>query len=435
MPKLGLPSKSIGILVGVSLFAWFGYGRFYIYAPDVGKLGGPIEGLSPSQLQKFYECKTSFTKSFTANEGLGPFYNGTSCYECHGAPGIAGGQGRDPATTGITRFGKLNKVGDIAEFPLSVAKSRVKELDLDFLESSGGPTFFSKSTLAEFKPAIPIEADLISKFQAPALFGVGLINAISDRQLEQNEFQQIDESPEMAGRTLDHIDPLTRKKKTGKFGYKDGEVNLMLMTAQMLSRGLGITTSVNPQSSFVAKILAGKSFKNLPPEPNDLGKLMVQLTYFQSLLAPPPAVPLTKEAKHGQEVFARLHCAVCHVPEMLTRSEVNVVDPDSPVPELRHLEIKALENKTVNAYTDLLVHNMGVDLADGLPDNRATGGEWRTAPLWGLRFKKYFLHDGRTTDLEAAIKAHGGQAQSSKQAFLSLSKSDKEDLLAFLRSL
>jgi CxxC motif-containing protein (DUF1111 family) len=120
---------------------------------------------------------------------------------------------------------------------------------------------------------------------------------------------------------------------------------------------------------------------------------------------------------------------------MYTSPTVYVVDPDSPVPELRYMEVKALENQEVPAYSDFLLHDMGVGLADGLPQAGAKGGQWRTTPLWGLRLKRFYLHDGRTTKLNEAITAHGGQAQEVTANYAKLPQSDKDDLLAFLKSL
>jgi len=134
-------------------------------------------------------------------------------------------------------------------------------------------------------------------------------------------------------------------------------------------------------------------------------------------------------------VFEKARCAFCHRPEMRTAPTVYLVDPDSPAPKYDHIEVAALENRPVRAYSDFLLHNMGSELADGLPQAGATGGEWRTTPLWGLRLKKFYLHDGRTTDLAAAIGFHGGQAEPARRAFEQLSPGDREDLLAFLRSL
>ncbi len=427
------------VLTGTALFVCsIAFNWLFSFSADTGKLGGPIEGLTAPQLKKFYATRELFTHKFEPDEGLGPFFNGQSCYECHGSPGRIGGQGSDITTTSITRFGALEKTG--------VAKNLVKDKDITHLEQLGGPQIFRHSTTSEFSSKYPAEfkvsawgipqrADLTSTLTAPALFGIGLLNAIPDAAIENIEAQQIEVNPFMRGRVQDQIDALTRKMKCGRFGWKNQQPNLLLMTAEMMHRALGITSYVDPQFAFEGSQVPDKLRQLLPPEPNDAGNIMAKLAYFQALLAPPKPLPPTQKSQRGEIVFDKLQCSFCHIPELTTASQVLVVDPDSPFPKFNHLEIKALENQPVRAYTDLLVHNMGPGLADGLPEKHSTGGEWRTAPLWGLRFRKYFLHDGRAADLTEAIDYHGGQADESRKAFLDLPAQEKDDLLTFLNSL
>ncbi len=422
-----------GLLISCIVFNWV-----FSYSPDVGKLGGPIDGLTPEQLRKFDAARPMFVHRFEPDEGLGPFFNGQSCYECHGSPGSLGGQGNDLETTSFVRFGALQADG--------VEKAAIRDRDMTHLKDQGGPQFYKKSVTTEFQSkysdgpraetwTIPENADLTSKLIAPPLFGVGLLNAISDATLEHIEEQQIELNPYMRGRVEDQIDSLTHKLKCGRFGWKSQQPNLMLMTAEMMHRGLGITSFVDPETIFESGRTPEKLRRVLPPEPNDAGNIMVKLTYFQTLLAPPAKLAPNEKTQRGEILFDKLQCSFCHIPELTTSSKVLVVDPDSPFPKFRHMEITALEDKPVHAYTDLLLHNMGKELADGLPEKHTTGGEWRTAPLWGLRFRKYFLHDGRAANLQEAINAHGGQAEVAKKSFLALPPSEKEDLLAFLNSL
>src|SRR5207249_3489699 len=150
---------------------------------------------------------------------------------------------------------------------------------------------------------------------------------------------------------------------------------------------------------------------------------------------PPPRGPITPEVTRGQQVFEKLQCAVCHMPEMHTMPQVFVVDPDSPAPKAQFIEVKGLENQPVRLYSDLLLHFMGPELADGIPPDGAGGGEWRTTPLWGLHLKKFFLHDGRTSSLQEAVLAHGGQGSEARDTYKKLPESEQQDLLSFLKSL
>src|SRR5262249_20661959 len=116
----------------------------------------------------------------------------------------------------------------------------------------------------------------------------------------------------------------------------------------------------------------------LPSEPNDTGFNMVLLTAFQSLLAPPSRAALDDEGKRGKKIFERLRCAICHTPQLDTSPDAAIPDPDSPLPKLEYIRVKALENQPVNLYSDLLLHDMGAKLADGIVGGAARGGEWRT---------------------------------------------------------
>ncbi len=144
---------------------------------------------------------------------------------------------------------------------------------------------------------------------------------------------------------------------------------------------------------------------------------------FMRMLAPPtPATP-TAETMQGQLVFSRIGCALCHTPTMTTAQSS---------------EAAALSNVPANLYSDLLVHNMGVGLADGVSQGGANGQQFRSAPLWGVGQRVFFLHDGRTSDLAQAIrehKSHGSEANQVIDNFENLSRRDKKNLILFLRSL
>ena len=153
------------------------------------------------------------------------------------------------------------------------------------------------------------------------------------------------------------------------------------------------------------EVSAVQNFTNLPPD-----------------LAPPIPAPDTPSIVNGRTLFARTGCVLCHTPTLMTRSS----------------DIDALSNKPVNLFSDLLVHNMGSGLADHITQGLASGEEFRSAPLWGLGQRIFFLHDGRTRDLRTAILAHrskGSEANLVIDAFDALNSQMQQDLLNFLRSL
>lgn len=441
-PKLFLAVAVLGAI------AWPYLTSVKISHSDDGKLGKPVPGLTIEQRRKFDLTETAFRKEFTPEEGLGPLFNGRSCFECHGQPGAIGGEGRDVASTGVVRIGSLNPTSHLFGKPPKEVAHLTEDPDVQTFLLKGGPALERKSITSEFPNkypedcqveigTIPTGTQFISMRHAGPLFGFGLIEAIADEDITSNIFKELDQNPKMAGRSVAQDDPLTKSLHIGRFGWKCQRANLMLFSAEALDVEMGITTPVllHPKSAEGISKFPHKLIPMLPHEPNDNGKLMTQMAYFQALLASPPRGPITDEVKRGEQVFNKLQCSVCHIPEMHTRAQVFLADPESPFPRLKYIEVEALENKPVRAYSDFLIHNMGPGLADGLPQNGAGGGEWRTTPLWGLRNKKFLLHDGRTNDLNQVIALHGGQAEEASKAYALLDERDKADLIAFLKSL
>jgi CxxC motif-containing protein (DUF1111 family) len=169
-----------------------------------------------------------------------------------------------------------------------------------------------------------------------------------------------------------------------------------------------------------------------PGPPKDASADVIAFANFMRFLAPPvPAASFpgatADSILHGKALFESLAatgvgCALCHTPSMQTGN--------SPVP--------SLSNQAAKLYSDLLVHRMGTNLADDIVQGAAGPDEFRTPPLWGLGQRIFFLHDGRTSDLAAAIQAHassGSEANTSVTRFNALPAGDKQDIVNFLRSL
>lgn len=431
----------ISIIVVFLLLAGLVVSNFYVYAPDIGKPGGPISGLSLVQLKRFYEARDVFKKTFTPNEGLGPLYNAESCYSCHGSPGIVGNQGTDPSENSLTYI-----ASSITESPTK--PEAMKYQDSDFFLHEGGPIVIKKTITDTFgkaypegckmtKGTVPKESTFVSSRLAPAIWGLGLIDAIPEEQLEDLELNQ-DDNLITAGLSVSHKDSITHQDKLGRFGCKNQYTSLLDAVVKQMNVSLGLTTKYEKtvRTATVNYNVPDCLRPYLPAEPNDNGTILSKLTYFLALAAPPEPGTISEASNRGRATFEKLGCAQCHVPTLTTASEYYVVDPESNFPTKRFLRIQALENREVSAYSDFLLHNMGPALADGIATSGGvSGAHWRTTPLWGLRFRKYYLHDGRTTNVSEAILAHGGQAQLIKEKFASLNKKDKGDLLIFLNSL
>jgi CxxC motif-containing protein (DUF1111 family) len=152
--------------------------------------------------------------------------------------------------------------------------------------------------------------------------------------------------------------------------------------------------------------------------------------YVRALAVPARRNTNDSQVKRGEQLFAEAQCNSCHVPELKT----------SPEGKLPH-DIKAAGNVTIHPYTDMLLHDMGPELADGRPDFEASGSEWRTPPLWGIGLlvmvngHSDLLHDGRARNVTEAILWHGGEAQAARERFRNLPAPDRAALVAFVESL
>ena len=166
--------------------------------------------------------------------------------------------------------------------------------------------------------------------------------------------------------------------------------------------------------------------KTRDDEPEMTQKQVDDTAFYLQTLAVPASRNLNKPSvRNGARLFEKAECAKCHTPKQRTLQA----------------PISALANQTFYPYTDMLLHDMGEDLADGRPDFLANGREWRTRPLWGIGLQDMvnghteFLHDGRAKNITEAILWHGGEALRSKEIFKKLSKKERADLLEFLNSI
>jgi CxxC motif-containing protein (DUF1111 family) len=212
-------------------------------------------------------------------------------------------------------------------------------------------------------------------------------------------------------------DPQTGQQRLGRFGYKGGKARVSHQIASALNTDMGVTTSIFP-------VVDGDTNSGLVElADSDL----TNWTRYISALGVNARRDLTDpQALAGEQIFASANCVQCHTPTLVT-------SPYHPMAELR--------NQTIHPYTDLLLHDMGPGLADNLGEGNATGSQWRTAPLWsigltaGISGGEAYLHDGRARTLEEAILWHGGEAEASKEAFRTMSATERAALIKFLKSL
>lgn len=386
--------------------------------------------------------------STTARDGLGPLFNARSCSECHlrdgrGAPpqgdeppvGLlfrlsVSGTGAHGAPLPHPDFGHQLGVRAIPGLePEGRVKIRYEEIPGTFAD--GTPYSLRRPTYEILTGAssLPSGEDiLISPRVALPVFGLGLLEAVPEESILALADPQDLDGDGISGRPNRVWNAESGSVELGRFGWKANQPDLRQQTASAFHGDIGITSSIHPEQALTARQWAALSGVYLDPEPELDEKTLDRVVVYQQTLAPPGRRMIDDpKVIQGKALFAKANCTACHLPEMKTGAEV------SGIPELA--------NQTIRAYTDLLLHDMGPELADGRPDFEASGSEWRTPPLWGIGLTEavnghtFFLHDGRARNLEEAILWHGGEAESAREIYRGFSAEERAAVLAFLESL
>ena len=356
---------------------------------------------------------------------LGPKFIGRSCVECHTNNGRA-----LPPEPGEPMFKTVVKTGaDAGGAPHPALGAVLQPRDVGGEPEAGasiagytiveghyadGAVYSLRQPNYHFERVAP---EFFSARLAPPLVGMGLLEAVAESTILALADPDDANGDGVSGRPRTVIDPETGETRLGRFTAKAGKARLRHQIASALNTDMGIGTSVFPlpdgQGSGGAVELGEDELD--------------QMTRYVALLGVGARRDLdSAPALAGERLFAAAGCIKCHSPELAT-------SPFHPMAELR--------GQTIHPYTDLLLHDMGPGLADKMGEPGATGSEWRTAPLWGIGLTagvsggEAYLHDGRARSLEEAILWHGGEGEAAKEAFRTLSRHDREALVAFLKSL
>ncbi|MXW06098.1 MAG: c-type cytochrome [Gemmatimonadetes bacterium] len=411
-----MPRLEVDLKYAVILFCWSltvlggvmgsGCDRIVTNRPTEGdNFESPLEGMSPSLNAVFIQGDENFERTFTVEEGLGPIFNNVGCESCHPA------DGRGTPELGFTRFG----------------------LGGDPAAELGGPQHQDKAI-----PGVPLEempSGMERTFRMPPpVFGVGMIEAIPAWVILSRADPNDLDGDGISGRpNMVHAAEFVSGShvgggpglQLGRFSRKAQVSSLLQQVAEAYHQDIGITSDFIPVETPHPQA-GGIAIGDRVADPEIPAATVLETVTYVRQLRPPERGEITPEVERGDQLFNEIGCAACHVPTMRTGA--------SSIPELSHID--------VHLFSDLLLHDMGPDLADFRPDGDASGTEWRTAPLWGLRLveeflngEAFYLHDGRTSDLGEAILFHGGEASAARNRFAGLSDEDREALLAFLRSL
>lgn len=333
----------------------------------VTTIGGPADDLTSTELAAFTTAQQAFATAEDVDEGLGPVFNDTACGNCH-SQGAIGGAG----TTTETRSGTVvNGTFD----PLT-------QFGGSLIQVNGIGQISDCNYVGE---VVPAQATVVAGRLTTPIFGGGLIDAVADSTLENLASRQRILSPGTAGKVNHVFDPTRNTTAAGRFGWKAQVASLLQFSGDAYLNEMGITSPTFPTENCPQGDCTLLRCDPVP-DPEDDGTDVAEFRDFMQLLARPPTVALSSSASTGRILFQSFGCQNCHTGSLTTGS--------SPIAALNQVQFAP--------YSDFLVHDMG-SLGDGIPQGEATGTQMRTAPLWGLRFRTRFLHDGRATTVSAAI--------------------------------
>jgi len=429
--------------------------------------GGPLKGLTADETAFFQDGQTRFTdvEAVTggANNGLGPRFNSNQCFSCHAQPDEGGSSpAQNPLIAVATFNGAKNTVPWFITAKGPVREARFKkstdgtgdgEVHDIFVITGRTDAVGCNISQPDFLPAgNPVTGkggnrNIIFRIPTP-LFGAGLVEGIPDSAILANMKANATAKSAMGihGHANAHLSGnVNRNANDGtisRFGWKAQNKSLLLFASEGYNVEMGVTNQLftqerdeTPGCVFNATPEDTLNFTPAPPSGGGNANTVVisdieAFANFMRMLAPPAPAPATPTTEKGRATFANIGCAHCHTPSMTTAAKIASGSSTTPS--------AALSNQTANLYSDLLVHHMGIGLADGITQGGAGPDEFRTAPLWGVGQRVFFLHDGRTSNLVEAIREHrskGSEANRVIEHFERLSRKEQQEVIDFLRGL
>ncbi|GLX78855.1 thiol oxidoreductase [Thalassotalea insulae] len=387
-------------------------------------------------------------------DGLGPLFNARSCIACHsdGSRGKMSQSGESLPTSLVLRVGSTTIAnyannhaygGQIQPRAIRFNQGEAQhkpqgEAWLQLDESVERSSFADGENYQLTRPHYQLtkmafgplpEQVTVSPRLSPNIYGVGLLDAISEQDLLQQEDIADSDKDGISAKYNRVLDVITGELLIGRFGLKAKQPSLKQQIAAAFRDDIGITNNLFTEESCTqqqvncqrAAKIGGHSSVEIPD------KLLNLVVSFNRLLGVPPARDLEqKEVQHGRALFYQSGCHLCHTPSYDIAEDY----PDA-----------AIAGQKIWPYTDLALHDMGTDLADGMLEFDAFGQEWRTPPLWGIGLQadivgeQRLLHDGRARSVSEAILWHGGEAEQSRQYFIQLNQAERQALVRFVNSI
>src|SRR6202166_4746517 len=393
--------------------------------------GGPLQGLTADETAFFLDGQARFAEIEVVNKGgnngLGPRFNSNQCFSCHSHP-IGGG--KSPAKNPLPEVAALD--GDKNAVPwFIVSNGPIREAR--FKKSNGnadgevhnlfvitGRSDAPGCNIAQFD-FLPAGNSLARQggnqniiFRIPTpVFGAGLIEAMPDSAILANQQANASAKSQLGihGHANAHLSGNVNLSANDgtitRFGWKAQNKSLLMFAGEAYNVEMGISNQLFPQERDETP---GCIFN---PTPNDTLNFTTTpsttgisnpavisdieaFANFMRMLAPPTPAPATPTTENGRAIFAKIGCVHCHTPSFTTGAMIASGSSTRPSAALSH--------QTANLYSDLLVHHMGEGLADGITQGAAGPDQFRTAPLWGVGQRVFFLHDGRTSNLVDTIR-------------------------------
>ncbi len=412
-----------------------------------------VPGLTPEHEDDFFVGNAIFNRGWVAApasvvdmDGLGPVFNATNCSGCHFKDGrgrppeepdeaflsmlirlSVPGQGEHGGPLAEPTYGGQLQGNGILGVPAE-GRARVTYEEVPGAFADGEAWSLRRPTYSIDQLAHgPMSAGvMMSPRVAPQMIGLGLLELVPEDAIVAHADPDDRDGDGVSGRVNRVWDAEAGRAALGRFGWKANQPGLRQQTLGAFNGDMGITSSLFPQGDCTgaqAECQGAKSGGDPELRP-DFGDAVV--SYARTLAVPARRGWRDPEVKRGKELFEQAGCASCHLPSLETGASA---------------EFPELAGQKIRPYTDLLLHDMGPELADNRPDYEATGAEWRTPPLWGVGLFKvvnrhtYYLHDGRARNLAEAVLWHGGEGKASRDAFAKMPRPDRAALLAFLGSL